>query len=82
MSGNLDMNNNRIIRVSTPRTGQYDAMNYKAFEDLFMKYDTHNGNIKVQYPLNMQTYKIRNISDSNNNNGFVSKKMDYSPCYK
>ena len=54
MSGDLDMNSNRISRVSTPRTGQYDAMNYKAFEDLFMKYDTHNANIKVQYPPNMQ----------------------------
>ena len=37
MAGNLDMNSNRLERVSTPRSDQYDAMNYKAFEDVFMK---------------------------------------------
>ena len=73
-SAALDMNSSRIIHLATPRSGQYDAMNSKTFEELFMKYDTHNGNIKLQYPLNMQTYKIENISDSNNDNGVVLKK--------
>ena len=45
MTGNLDMNSGRIERVATPRSGQYDAMNYKAFEDLFMTY--HQGEINV-----------------------------------
>ena len=40
-----------------------------------MKYDTHNGNMKVQYPFNMQYYKITNMNSTNpDNNQVVSKK--------
>ena len=75
MTGNLDMNFGRIERVASPRTGEYDAMNYKAFEDLFMKYNADDGNIEVQYPIKMSNkYKISNLADPTDDNDVANKK--------
>ena len=35
MIADLDLNNNRIINVENPRTGENDAIGYKFFEDNF-----------------------------------------------
>ena len=65
MIADLDLNNNRIINVDEPRSGENNAMNYKHFEGNFF--------ISVYGDIYCMTRKIFNIGPNSNRDQVINR---------
>lgn len=80
MTGNLDMDSGRIERVATGRSGQYDAMTVKQFEDEYFKYNAGTSSLNAQFPIKMDAdpnigaMKITGLASATSDTDAVNKK--------
>ena len=74
MSGNLNLNNNRIVNLPVPRSGQNDVMIYSDFETKFFKSQYND--------VNCQGHRLFNIGSNTNADQVINRKYVEDFYYK